>query len=368
MPENPHVRRRVPAFGPMLLACLSLVLAVPAGALAAPGDGGACDESRASEALAAGACAESRSSAALGEGSASPDANDERESTGDDDEDPRGDETAEEGTGDGSQSEGHLPRSRADAALEDRESGRSLEEDLDERAEEIRREGRERREATRRRARSAEAAEDSPADEDDAEAVGGNGSDEIIVTTAGSDEAIRLLPGRRDILVRERALIRGYIPARRSGRNVVLEVRVNDRWVEVDRAKTVDDGRFYLAWYPSRPGYFRVRVRPLSTTTSTQPSSPRLLYIYRTAVASWYGPGFYGNTTACGQRFTSSLLGVAHKTLPCGYRLTVRYNGRARTVRVVDRGPYTRGRDYDLTEALRDYLHFDGVDRVWVTA
>jgi rare lipoprotein A len=88
----------------------------------------------------------------------------------------------------------------------------------------------------------------------------------------------------------------------------------------------------------------------------------------RTVVASWCGPGFYGNRTACGQTFTSQLLGVAHRTLPCGTRVTIRYNGRAITVPVVDRGPYVRGRDSDLTEATRNHLGFDGVDTIWATA
>ena len=37
-----------------------------------------------------------------------------------------------------------------------------------------------------------------------------------------------------------------------------------------------------------------------------------------TANISWYGPGLYGNGTACGQRLTKGLVGVAHRTLPCG--------------------------------------------------
>ena len=65
---------------------------------------------------------------------------------------------------------------------------------------------------------------------------------------------------------------------------------------------------------------------------------------------SWYGPGFYGNRTACGvvvlQRET---IGVAHRTLPCGTRVTFRYNGKTVVTRVIDRGPYVAGRIFDLT-------------------
>jgi rare lipoprotein A (peptidoglycan hydrolase) len=66
---------------------------------------------------------------------------------------------------------------------------------------------------------------------------------------------------------------------------------------------------------------------------------------------SWYGPGFYGNRTACGYALTKTLLGVAHRTLPCGTKITFRNpaNGRTITVKVVDRGPYVAGRQWDLT-------------------
>lgn len=66
---------------------------------------------------------------------------------------------------------------------------------------------------------------------------------------------------------------------------------------------------------------------------------------------SWYGPGFYGRRTACGLALTTSLVGVAHKTLPCGTRITFRNpaNGRTVTMPVVDRGPYAAGRQWDLT-------------------
>lgn len=33
---------------------------------------------------------------------------------------------------------------------------------------------------------------------------------------------------------------------------------------------------------------------------------------------SWYGSGFYGQRTACGQTLTKTLVGVANRTLPCG--------------------------------------------------
>lgn len=67
---------------------------------------------------------------------------------------------------------------------------------------------------------------------------------------------------------------------------------------------------------------------------------------------SWYGPGLIGHGTACGQTLTHSLIGVAHRTLPCGTLVTFRSHGHVITAPVVDRGPYVSGRIFDLTYAL----------------
>ena len=40
----------------------------------------------------------------------------------------------------------------------------------------------------------------------------------------------------------------------------------------------------------------------------------------RRSVATWYGPGFYGNETACGRKLTTATVGVAHKRCPAAPR------------------------------------------------
>lgn len=69
---------------------------------------------------------------------------------------------------------------------------------------------------------------------------------------------------------------------------------------------------------------------------------------------SWYGPGFYGHGTACGPTLTRGLIGVAHRTLPCGTKVLFRNpkNGKTVLAAVVDRGPYVSGRNWDLTAGL----------------
>lgn len=81
-------------------------------------------------------------------------------------------------------------------------------------------------------------------------------------------------------------------------------------------------------------------------------------------LASWYGPGFYGNRTACGQVFTAESWVVAHKTLPCGTVVEITFRGRTVTAPVLDRGPFIPGREVDLGEAVAKALGFAGVQPV----
>ncbi len=85
---------------------------------------------------------------------------------------------------------------------------------------------------------------------------------------------------------------------------------------------------------------------------------------WRYGGASWYGPGLWGRKTACGQTLRPGTLGVAHKQLPCGTTVKFVYHGKAVVTQVIDRGPYVKGRAWDLTKAASDALGFEGVGRV----
>ena len=80
------------------------------------------------------------------------------------------------------------------------------------------------------------------------------------------------------------------------------------------------------------------------------------LSVYTQVLASWYGPGLYGNRTACGEKLTRYIVGVADRTLPCGTAVTLRYNGRTLTLPVIDRGPYANSATLDLTDAAAQEL------------
>lgn len=77
---------------------------------------------------------------------------------------------------------------------------------------------------------------------------------------------------------------------------------------------------------------------------------------WRVSEASWYGPGFHGRGTACGQVMSPDLQGVAHKSLPCGTLVRFEWHGTEVVVPVVDRGPYVRDREWDLTQATCEKL------------
>jgi len=83
-------------------------------------------------------------------------------------------------------------------------------------------------------------------------------------------------------------------------------------------------------------------------------------------MASWYGPGFHGRTTANGERFNTHALTAAHRTLPFGSRVRVtnKATGRSIVVRINDRGPYVGGRVIDLSNASARAIGVSGVAKV----
>jgi rare lipoprotein A (peptidoglycan hydrolase) len=96
----------------------------------------------------------------------------------------------------------------------------------------------------------------------------------------------------------------------------------------------------------------RLVVVPLAIVSSLGPLAPDGASApLRASTASWYGPGLFGNPLGCGGTLWAWTRGVAHKTLECGTRLRVCAT-RCRTTRVIDRGPYVPGREFDLTQTF----------------
>ena len=82
------------------------------------------------------------------------------------------------------------------------------------------------------------------------------------------------------------------------------------------------------------------------------------------AGATWYGPGFYGRRTACGETLRRGTIGLANRTLKCGESVAIYYQGRTLVVPVIDRGPYANGADWDLTVATGKALGIDGTAQI----
>jgi rare lipoprotein A len=152
---------------------------------------------------------------------------------------------------------------------------------------------------------------------------------------------------------------RGAVGADQAGRTLQIQRLQRDgAWVSTATAVVDPDGSFLARWRTDAIGSFPVRAivagaqaqaaaaAPLTTTTT----------VYRPVRATWFGPGFYGKHTACGQVMTHALLGVAHRTLPCGTPVALFLGGKTVTVPVVDRGPFANGARYDLTSAAAESI------------
>jgi rare lipoprotein A len=158
----------------------------------------------------------------------------------------------------------------------------------------------------------------------------------------------------------ETVKVRGKVRPAGAKRRVVVEI--GDAH-EVTTARR--DGRFELGWRAPDAGIYRIAVRARSNRLATgSRESAGKVTAYRSATASWYGPGLYGNPMACGGTLTPSTMGVAHRTMPCGTKLRLRHGGRTVSVPVVDRGPFAAGREFDLTEATKEALRFGEVGTV----
>lgn len=190
-----------------------------------------------------------------------------------------------------------------------------------------------------------------------------------VASAAASKQTSKLTVTRKRMNVRagRTVLVRGTLRPVRAGRTVTLERRTRGGWKTIDKARTSKAGRYKLRYRTQRVDTTRVRVR-FAGDRSTRPTRRTLgrMNAYRPASASWYGPGLYGNKLGCGGRLSRGTVGVAHKSMPCGTRLTLRKGSRIVRAKVIDRGPYVAGREFDLTQATKQRLGFGSTGTVWV--
>jgi len=180
---------------------------------------------------------------------------------------------------------------------------------------------------------------------------------------------------RHNVLYGGRVPVSGKLLTHQGGRRILLQVNKGHGWHTASRTTTGPRGGFKTSFRPHGLGRYRMRVRLVGPVASDAAASVKKsaihtrgkVTVYRQTFASWYGPGFMGGRTACGGTLSAGTLGVANRTLPCGSRVTFRYHGHTVTARVVDRGPYVGGREWDLTPAVKARLHFPSTGTVWST-
>jgi hypothetical protein len=176
------------------------------------------------------------------------------------------------------------------------------------------------------------------------------------VTATGNGVTVQ---ARTSALLRHRLTFSGNAPGD-AGKTV--EIERNGRQTAWQWAPTVSvtvqpGGAFSVTWTTNHIGRFSIRAvleTSLAQPAATTEAMP--ITVYLPSVASWYGPTLYGHGTACGGKLTRHVLGVANKTLPCGEQVGLYYHGRTLVVPVIDRGPYVKGRRYDLTYATAKAL------------
>jgi hypothetical protein len=163
------------------------------------------------------------------------------------------------------------------------------------------------------------------------------------VTASGGGLSVTARP---DATLNKVAAVSGTAP---PGRLVRLDLQQADgTWARQGYARAGADGTFVAHWRPKHIGRFQLRVSG---------AAPFAVTVYKPALATWYGPGFFGDMTACGLPLTLDMQGVAHRSLPCGTQVSITYLGRTVTVPVIDRGPYgVAGADWDLTQATAEEL------------
>lgn len=211
----------------------------------------------------------------------------------------------------------------------------------------------------------------APADEAHAQAPAPPAADAAPAPSSTAEAPvprIRLSGRRLQGRVGRTTTIRGRVTPGASGRLVLMQVRRANSWRSLARARTRAGGAYILRVRPRRASSARARLLvPAGRGFRRAARGAGRFDVYRPAAASWYGPGLFGNGTGCGGTLTAGSVGVAHKRLPCGVRVTLKHRGRTMRVPVIDRGPYVGGREFDLTQAVARRLRFQGHGTVLVT-
>jgi peptidoglycan lytic transglycosylase len=203
-------------------------------------------------------------------------------------------------------------------------------------------------------------------------------SGDVPVSTSGDGMT---LTTNASAILRRGLSFSGTAPTRFAGDLIEVQRsghQTNWQWASTVTATIRSDGSFSALWRTNHIGRFAIRavvLRPgmapnaasssQAASAQSATSTPALtITVYRPSLATLYGPGFYGRRTACGKKLTRRTIGVANRTLKCGTKVAVYYQGQTMIVPVIDRGPYANGADWDLTMATAKALGIDSTARI----
>ncbi len=183
------------------------------------------------------------------------------------------------------------------------------------------------------------------------------------------------LTTRPVVLLRSRLRFSGAVSGAPVGAIVEIERRGSQThmdWLPTAHGTMAPAGTFTATWPTDHIGRFSIRAVVESSRGSasraTAPSPALTITVYRPAIATTYGPGFWGSRTACGEILHHATLGVANRTLPCGTPVSLLWHGRTIVVPVIDRGPYANDADWDLTSATAAALGITGTETIGATS
>ncbi len=96
----------------------------------------------------------------------------------------------------------------------------------------------------------------------------------------------------------------------------------------------------------------------------------KLKLFKKNAHASYYHQKFHGKRTSSGVKFDNTKYTAAHRKFPFGTKLKItnEVNHKSVIVEITDRGPFTKGREIDLTKkAFMDIVDNKNSGKVMVT-
>jgi hypothetical protein len=164
--------------------------------------------------------------------------------------------------------------------------------------------------------------------------------------------------------------VSGTVPSGDGGNTVALEQlgAQDGDWTAVAHAKSSHSNHFKLSFQPTTVGHLAFAAIVESAAAAGLSAGPAAgvpvldVDIVHSYVATFYGPGLWGNAVACRHKghlvkLKPSTLGVAsHTNVACGTKVTFYYRGKEITVPVIDREGNNSIGTWDLTEKTAEDL------------